>query len=104
MNDERLAEIEALAEGLPERWIVDEDGDVVTEEDETIVCLLNTRDRRLISGYPEAGPFIAAARTAVPELAAEVRRLRAEIARLGCFCGICHAAPGESCACPGRGV
>lgn len=34
----------------------------------------------------------------------EVTRLQAEIVRLGYFCGICHAAPGESCACPGRGV
>lgn len=85
MNDERLAEIEALAEAAtPGPWLqsAHDDNDYPTYD---LVCdFLQQEDMYLVAEdmRVEDAAFIAAARQAVPELVSEVRRLRASHARL----------------------
>lgn len=84
MTPERLAEIEALvAAATPGPWSDCGDGDILGDNDEIIVgttiFLRNPSESDREYRLKDAG-FIAAARTAVPELLAEVRRLEAELA------------------------
>lgn len=80
MTEQRLAELEALAnEATPEPWIWDGD-ECELRSPASIQAVLdgewwNTGDAG-VSVLPKNIAFIAAARTAVPELIAEVRRLR----------------------------
>jgi hypothetical protein len=87
MTDDRLAELERLcAAATPGPWEVDADRRLALGV-ASVRCVHGTRptvahvDAHLRE-MDEAAAFVAAARTAVPELIAEVRRLRAEAADL----------------------
>lgn len=81
MTDERLAELERLANAAtPGPWFPrwgGEPGYVYSQSAERVIAMLADEQN---DGLPRPNSqLIAAARTAVPELIAEVRRLRAAI-------------------------
>lgn len=67
-------------------------------------------DQAAVLGTPPLDPPLAPGKAIRHALAAmetaldELERLRVEVRRLAVFCKACSAAPGETCACPGRGV
>jgi hypothetical protein len=82
MTDEELKRLQALSDAaVPGPW--DEDGGRIWagEERRYIASLKFRGDSELSADEKDAtGAFIVAARTAVPELLEEVRRLRADLA------------------------
>jgi hypothetical protein len=88
ITPEKLAELEALCENAtPGPWLIDYSGTAAVYEDDAAGRTI------FLAGSPHCPPrsesetncnlrFIAAARTALPEAIAEIRRLQSELQRL----------------------